>query len=95
MLIFFWQGNALKSTILEVCRRVSGGIVVFFPSYKYESWFWQQVQETDFKRAVFREPQDSTSVEAVLKSYADTIKRSKNDGALLFSVVGKITTSFV
>lgn len=61
---------------------------MFFPSYKYEAWFWQQIQATEFKRAVFREPQDSASVEAVLKSYADAIKRSK-DGALLFSVVGK------
>lgn len=61
---------------------------MFFPSYKYESWFWQQVQETEFKRSVFREPQDSASVETVLKSYADTVKRSK-EGALLFSVVGK------
>lgn len=80
----------MKCTIIEVCRRVTGGIVVFFPSYKYESWFWQQVQETDFKRTVFREPQDSTSVDAVLKSYADTIKRSIDGGALLFSVVGTV-----
>lgn len=61
--------------------------MVFFPSYKYESWFWQKVQGTVFKRSVFREPQDSASVDAVLKSYADSITKSK-EGAMLFSVVG-------
>lgn len=77
----------MKLTIIEACKKIRGGIVVFFPSYKYESWFWQQVQQTEFKRAVFREPQDSGSVETVLKLYSDAVKRSKN-GALLFSVVG-------
>lgn len=72
-----------------MCRKVKGGIVVFFPSYKYEMWLWQQVKDVVFGRTVFREPQESGSVDTVLNAYADAIKKHPKTGALLFSVVGK------
>lgn len=79
----------MKNLLQDVCRKVTGGIVVFFPSYKYENWFWQQVKETNFGRSVFREPQETGSVDSVLNSYAETIKKHPKSGALMFSVVGK------
>lgn len=61
--------------------------MVFFPSYNYENWVYQQVSNVDFGRVLFREPQKSGSVDDVLNKYASTIKKSKN-GAMMFSVVG-------
>lgn len=79
----------MKQIIKEACKSVKGGIVVFFPSYKYEAWFWQQIEGFVFNRKIFREPQDSSAVDSVLNAYADAVHKSSN-GAMLFSVVGKI-----
>lgn len=79
----------LKTIILQACKTVKGGIVVFFPSYSYENWVWQQMKEMSFGREVFREPQNSGSVEVVLEQYAQVIKKPNSVGALLFSIVGK------
>lgn len=71
--------------------------MVFFPSYMYENWAWQQVKDANFGRPVFREPQTGKSggtVEQVLQKYADAIKRSPSRGALMFSVVGLIIYFF-
>lgn len=64
--------------------------MVFFPSYNYENWVYQQVSNVDFGRVLFREPQKSGSVDDVLDKYASTIRKSKN-GAMMFSVVGSFT----
>ncbi|KAJ3659284.1 hypothetical protein Zmor_010980 [Zophobas morio] len=80
------MGGSIKEIIHETCKSVRGGIVVFFPSYNYENWVWQQIKDFSFGRTVFREPHDSSSVDSVLKSYADAIHKSGN--ALLLSVVG-------
>ncbi|KAJ8975064.1 hypothetical protein NQ317_005781 [Molorchus minor] len=82
------MGNNLKIILQQVCKTVTGGIVVFFPSYKYENWVWQQIKDLSFGRLVFREPQSSGLVDSVLEKYAAAIKRSPNTGALLLSVVG-------
>ncbi|KAJ8922586.1 hypothetical protein NQ315_007616 [Exocentrus adspersus] len=82
------MGNNLKEIILQACKSVRGGIVVFFPSYKYENWVWQQVKDVPFGRPVFREPQTTGAVDAVLEKYAQAIKTPSSKGALLFSVVG-------
>ncbi|XP_045479917.1 ATP-dependent DNA helicase DDX11 [Harmonia axyridis] len=81
-------GPNIKHILLEACRTVIGGIVVFFPSYHYENWVWEQLKDVSFGRLVFREPKEAGSVDAVLEKYAATIKKSKKTGALLFSVVG-------
>lgn len=78
----------MKRIIQESCKRVIGGIVIFFPSYKYEEWIWEQIKDLSFGRPVFREPQDSGSVDSVLKAYSDAIRKSPKNGALLLSVVG-------
>nr|XP_023012292.1 ATP-dependent DNA helicase DDX11 isoform X4 [Leptinotarsa decemlineata] len=82
------MGNNIKNTIKQACEKVKGGIVVFFPSYNYENWVWQQVKDINFGRAVFREPQNSKSVDSVLEKYAEVIRKPGSAGALLFSVVG-------
>ncbi|CAH2013425.1 unnamed protein product [Acanthoscelides obtectus] len=82
------MGGSLKKIILQVCKVVTGGIVVFFPSYQYENWIWQQMKDLQFGRAVFREPQSASMVDSVLQKYENAIKRPNSQGALLFSVVG-------
>nr|CAH7753344.1 unnamed protein product [Callosobruchus chinensis] len=82
------MGSSLKKIILEACKVVRGGIVVFFPSYNYENWVWQQMKDLQFGRAVFREPQSASMVDSVLRKYEDAINKSHSKGALLFSVVG-------
>ncbi|XP_022912815.2 ATP-dependent DNA helicase DDX11 [Onthophagus taurus] len=82
----FSMGQVLKEILLKACKTIPGGIVVFFPSYKYESWVWNQLKQVSFERAVFREPQQSSKVESVLENYSKTIQKTKK--ALLFSVVG-------
>lgn len=62
---------------------------MFFPSYNYENWLWQQMKDMNFGRDVFREPQNAGSVDEVLTKYAQVIKRPNSKGAILFSVVGK------
>lgn len=61
---------------------------MFFPSYKYESWFWERVKDNNFGRAVYREPKGTSTVDDILKSYAKSIETSPQTGALIFSVVG-------
>lgn len=46
------------------------------------------MKKENFCREVFREPQNSNLVEAVLEKYANVIRKSPAKGALLFSVVG-------
>lgn len=72
-----------------------GGIVVFFPSNHYENWIWEQLKDVSFGRPVFREPQNTASVETVLEKYAATIKKSRKTGAMLFSVVGQNKLRFM
>ncbi|KAK9753886.1 DEAD 2 [Popillia japonica] len=84
----FSMGNTIKSFLTQACKVIPGGIVVFFPSYKYENWIWQQIKEVNFGRTVFREPQKSSGVDQVLESYAKMIRKPNSTGALLFSVVG-------
>ncbi|KAK5643588.1 hypothetical protein RI129_007433 [Pyrocoelia pectoralis] len=84
----FSMGKYLKEILLEVSSVVKGGIVVFFPSYKYESWVCQQLQEIRFEKPLFREPQSTGSVDSVLNAYTTAIRKPNSRGAILFSVVG-------
>ncbi|KAF5281968.1 hypothetical protein FQA39_LY00492 [Lamprigera yunnana] len=82
------MGPILKQMLQEVSKNVKGGIVVFFSSYKYESWVYQQLKDVKFDKIVFREPQDTGSVDSVLDAYAAAIRKPDSTGAILFSVVG-------
>lgn len=80
-----------------VCSLVSvipGGMVVFFPSYKYlnkvlESWIKSgTLDKIQIQKEIFKEPTDSLGVDSTLADYTSSIKKPQSLGAILFSVVG-------
>lgn len=84
----FSMATQIRLILTSACSVVKGGIVVFFPSYQYEAWVWGQFKDVDFGRPVFREPQETGSVDLVLESYHKAIYKSSFKKAMLFSVVG-------
>ncbi len=83
--------DELARVLIQTCRNVPAGVVVFVPSYSYEALLvqrwkltgsWQELSK--YKR-VHREPKSSQQVEETLTAYA---KDAKNHGALLLSVIG-------
>jgi len=87
----------LGSVIVNVCKIVPDGVVLFFPSYKYEEEvckFWQEhgyLDKIRTKKRFFRELRGA-SVEETLGEYTECILngvRSPNQtGALVTCVVG-------
>ena len=85
--------DELGRTVVEICRTVPNGVVVFLPSYSYEallirhwkkSQIWNELLAT---KSIHREPKSSQKTESCLQSYAhDAIHGDL--GALLFSVIG-------
>jgi chromosome transmission fidelity protein 1 len=82
--------DELGRTLVEICRTVPAGVVVFLPSYSYEahlvqhwkqSGIWRDLQNA---KKLHREPKSSQQVETALQSYT----RDAPKGALLLSVVG-------
>jgi chromosome transmission fidelity protein 1 len=92
---------------LLLCNLVSvvpQGIVVFFPSFDYESRVYENWESSDIleritkRKRVFREPRNNMDVESVLKEYKDTIyspssvtsevNQASHTGAVLLAVVG-------
>ncbi|KAG8232335.1 hypothetical protein J437_LFUL012925 [Ladona fulva] len=91
--------NELSRTLLNLCNIIPGGVIVFFPSYDYESYVYNLLEKNgvltklEVKKKIFREPKKSSDVDKVLDSYASCIKNassstSKITGAILLSVVG-------
>lgn len=83
--------DELGRVVLNLSRVVPGGIVVFFPSYRFEdstvrrwqaSKLFAQIEE---KKSIFREPKQSDELARVLADYSAA---SSQGGALLLSVVG-------
>ncbi|KAL2645440.1 hypothetical protein R1flu_013027 [Riccia fluitans] len=103
---FTYESRSSPSMIEElgrlmnnVCTVVPEGIVLFFPSFEYETLVfnsWQSagtLSAIEVKKTVFREPRDAAAVEEVLREYRDCIEESskqgkKKTGALLLCVVG-------
>ncbi|KAG9315576.1 DNA helicase chl1, partial [Chiua virens] len=94
--------SELGQLILNLCKVVPGGMVVFFPSYSSLNCAqkaWNTTKHMDkfgAKKTVFFEPQASSGVESTLRGYADAVKglglpadmSGKKPGAILFAVVG-------
>ncbi|XP_057328796.1 ATP-dependent DNA helicase DDX11 [Microplitis mediator] len=88
--------NELGRTLKNLCNIVPGGVVVFLPSYNYESSLYKHLEATGVianisnKKKIFREPKLASQVNAVLESYAEAVKTpaAPQNGAILFSVVG-------
>ncbi|KAF4139457.1 Helicase C-terminal domain [Phytophthora infestans] len=85
--------DELGRILLNLLRIVPGGIVVFFPSYRFEESAvrrWQatkQYEQIQAKKAIFSEPKKSDELAEVLMQYSAACSRSGN-GAVLLSVVG-------
>ncbi|KAK8955380.1 DNA repair helicase UVH6 [Platanthera guangdongensis] len=96
------QIEELGRLIANLVAIIPEGIVVFFSSFEYQGQVyntWQSagiIQKILKKKRLFREPRNSTDVEAVLNEYKECIESSssisKSDpgisGAILLAVVG-------
>jgi len=95
------QVNGLGNALVNLTSIVPDGVVVFFPSFAYESYVMDEWHRSGiFKRlsknkTVFREPRLSSDVEAILQAFSDCIldsvesaKEVKKHGAMLSCVVG-------
>ena len=84
--------DALGQAVLEICKKVPNGVVLFFPSYSYEAKLVEYWKTTHIYQALLncksliREPKSSTQVESILQRYREAAESSR--GALLFSVIG-------
>jgi chromosome transmission fidelity protein 1 len=83
--------DEIGRALVEICRVVPCGIVVFLPSYTYEAHLVRRWKETGLlqrlqrNKTVHREPKSSQQVELALEAYS---RDAKSSGALLLSVVG-------
>ncbi|OWZ21656.1 LOW QUALITY PROTEIN: ATP-dependent RNA helicase [Phytophthora megakarya] len=88
--------DELGRILLNLSRIVPGGIVVFFPSYRFEENAvrrWQttkQYEQIRDKKTIFSEPKKSDELAEVLVQYSAACSRGNHDGsgAMLLSVVG-------
>lgn len=83
--------DEIGRALVEICKVVPSGIVVFLPSYMYEAHLMRRWKATGmlqslqrYKR-VHREPKSSQEVELALEAYS---RDATSTGALLLSVVG-------
>ena len=83
--------DELGRTLVQICAIVPNGLVIFLPSYKYETFLidhwkksgiWDQLRRT---KALHREPKKS-SIDMALQAYARDAQQQS--GALLFAVIG-------
>lgn len=85
--------DELASIIIDVAKIVPNGMVVFLPSYSYESFLltrWSTtgaIKEIELQKNIYREPKSAKDVEKTLRLYSKDATSSKK-GAILFSVVG-------
>ncbi|GAW07012.1 helicase C-terminal domain-containing protein [Lentinula edodes] len=90
----------LGQIILNFTRIIPGGMIVFFPSYKFlenakSAWALATgggyLEKFGAKKKVFFEPEDQAAVEGVLQQYATAVAGSlttSQTGALLLAVIG-------
>ncbi|ODV96354.1 hypothetical protein PACTADRAFT_41907 [Pachysolen tannophilus NRRL Y-2460] len=84
--------DGLGFTFIELAKNIPGGVVVFFPSYKYLFQVISQWQKSTIYsilnklKKIFKEEQNSTELDDLLQNYSLEILNNK--GAILFSVVG-------
>ncbi|CAH0517039.1 unnamed protein product [Peronospora belbahrii] len=88
--------DELGRILLNLSRIVPGGVVVFFPSYRFEESAVQRWQDTkqyeqlQAKKSIFREPKKADELAEVLMQYSAACSRDNlnEKGAILLSVVG-------
>lgn len=94
--------HAIGHALMSLCREVPHGVVVFFPSYRYEQLVveaWKTMKTvssgettTIWKalhriKPIFREPKQRIEMEKTLADYSKTAQATRT-GALLLAVVG-------
>lgn len=83
--------DEIGRALVEICKVVPSGIVVFLPSYTYEAHLMRRWKATGLLQSlqrykkVHREPKSSQQVELALEAYS---RDATSTGALLLSVVG-------
>ncbi|CAI5725012.1 unnamed protein product [Peronospora destructor] len=88
--------DELGCILLNLARIVPGGIVVFFPSYRFEENAvrrWQatkQYEQMQAKKSMFSEPKKADELAEVLMQYSAACSQGNQNGkgAMLLSVVG-------
>ncbi|TMW60568.1 hypothetical protein Poli38472_000610 [Pythium oligandrum] len=90
--------DELGRILLNLTRVVPNGVVVFFPSYRFEEsvvkrWMeTKQFDEIGAKKTIFREPKQADQLGDVLSRFSAACKPTdaiaKTTGAMLLSVVG-------
>ncbi|EME29448.1 DNA excision repair protein ERCC-2 [Galdieria sulphuraria] len=84
--------HELGRMLLNICRVVPGGVVVFFSSYSYCSYALNYLQQKDIwklllrQKAIFKEPQESLELNNVLDNYKKAVYEQQ--GGILFAVIG-------
>lgn len=88
--------DELGRALQNLCNVVPAGIVVFFPSYKFEDTVFKHldisgiISKISAKKRVYREPKLTSQINMILEQYAHSVKNPQSpcNGSLLFSVVG-------
>ena len=88
--------DEIGRVIVNLCRIIPNGVIVFFPSYAYADVCWERWSDTSGggsimasiseRKRVFREPKGSSRLDAILSEYADAAR--SGTGAVLLGVVG-------
>lgn len=80
--------------LVNLVQSIPKGIVIFFPSYDYQEYLFNQwatsgiYRMLEKQKRIFKEPKKSSLVPNVLNSYTKFINSSKQASAILFSVIG-------
>ncbi|CAI2726856.1 unnamed protein product [Schistosoma spindalis] len=88
--------DACGEIILQICQQLPAGIVVFTPSYEYQSMLHNHLEATGLLNKIakyksfFHEPKTTTQLEQIMQAYgvAATQKLKHKHGALLLCVIG-------
>lgn len=87
--------DEIGRALVNICRIVPNGVIVFFPSYSYadlcfERWSHQGgtrlIESMSERKSVFREPRGTSNLDDVLSQYS--VAATTGGGAVLFGVVG-------
>ncbi|KAL5111664.1 ATP-dependent DNA helicase DDX11 [Taenia crassiceps] len=80
--------------VIEICKMVPGGVVVFFQSFDYLSLVWNRWKATGLlvrlqsAKAVFREPRTATPLVKVMQAYTAAATEVNKRGACIVCVIG-------
>ncbi|KAL3318425.1 DEAD H (Asp-Glu-Ala-Asp His) box helicase 11 [Cichlidogyrus casuarinus] len=83
--------------LLQLCKTVPGGVVLFFPSYEYQASVcgkWRELglyQQLERVKQVFQEPKKLQFLEQLMKAFEEAAldgEKCQSKGALLLCVIG-------